>query len=1010
MGTDDPSGVYVTRGVWNHFELDVNFINNTVNAVYNSTPLVQNVSFSTASTTLGLYAFYAQPNATTDAGYFDNFSITASTGGNSATFTPTDMATLNGTQENSITLLTSANVSGSFPYLAADGGSAGQNMITVVGLVNNSGQWVGGTPQVVYNGVPSQGGSSGIATWSNLVVPSSSGTCQLWFQSYLTTSTSAAIGSFESSPPTVSGYLSGIVATVIVGNPPSFAPTAMATLNGTQENSITLAPSAYLSGSFPYLSADGGSPGQNVITVIGLVNNANQWVGGTPQIIYNGVPSQAGSTGTASWANMVVPSSQGTYQLWFQSFLTTSTSVIYSFEAAPPTASGDLAGIVATVVVGNPSSFTGGLTGRVLGNGSPLGNAKVRLENTSFYTNTMSNGTFSFSSIPSGNGYVLDVSAAGYNSARLTGMNVPIVNINNVGDILLTSIGGGAYTLKEMLNVNPAITTVEQGGTAYRYYCVLNASGNPQGGIAVSAQTSDGAAIPQNDVSSVWPGSVAGTSDGDAYGTVRIAVPASVLNQNGVIQTIQLSISGQVQKTFQAQVMPRQYAQIWKQKLGGGVSVGELLTAEVDSSSESDLYHNMVNGSVVSECISRIREDKLEAGIGFKLDASVSLASAEISGGTGLSAGSVLRSTYTFDPNSTDPTVNAMKLYTDLGNLLSDPTLNPVGNAIYGFVDSTIAPSALNSSLRSVEADLQAGPYAQINANLGVGLSDNVQVGVQGGASVSADLIGGYEQRFGNNSEVASVSGASGSVSDSLSIGLTLGNEDDNLQITSQNLSLAANYNVELLNKMWTHQGQNTSYRTESTRELDLGQGQPITVTAWQRYDPQTLYANYDRDFKETIEHTNGNIAANYQWSVYASETEIQGALGFDIGFGLNFNGELDRGVEEVGERGALFNSRYWPSESYSPITTDLFPTQSWLSIISQWGQNAVNLNAIGQVINQAFATIANTGNTLVQAGQAYLNIASGALNSGDQVVSSWVSGHGSHRFVGKTAGEVLIH
>jgi hypothetical protein len=271
-----------------------------------------------------------------------------------------------------------------------------------------------------------------------------------------------------------------------------------------------------------------------------------------------------------------------------------------------------------------------------------------------------------------------------------------------------------------------------------------------------------------------------------------------------------------------------------------------------------------------------------------------------------------------------------------------------VGNAIYNLVDSTIAPSFLNSNLRSVEADLQAGPYAQIDANIGVALSKVVQVGIQGGASVSADLIAGYEQRFGNNSEAASVGGASGSVSDSLNVGLTIGSEDDNLQITSQNLSLAANYDVKLLNKTWTHRGQNTSYRTESTRELDLGQGQPINVTAWQRYDPQSLYANYDRDFTKTIEQTNGNIAANYQWSVYASETEIQGALGFDIGFGLNFNGELDRGVEEVGERGALFNSRYWPSESYSPITADLFPTQSWLSIVSQWGQNAVNLNSFG--------------------------------------------------------------
>ena len=94
----------------------------------------------------------------------------------------------------------------------------------------------------------------------------------------------------------------------------------MATLNGTQENSITLLTGADLSGSFPYLAADDGSPGQNMITVMGLVNSAGQWVGGTPQVVYNAVPSQSGSSGTASWSNLIVPSSAGTYQLWFQSF------------------------------------------------------------------------------------------------------------------------------------------------------------------------------------------------------------------------------------------------------------------------------------------------------------------------------------------------------------------------------------------------------------------------------------------------------------------------------------------------------------------------------------------------------------------------------------------------------------------------------------------------------------------------------------------------------------------
>ena len=925
----------------------------------------------------------------------DNSYTKTITVGNPTTFILSDMATLNGTQENSITLVTSANLSGSFPYLATESGSGGQNMITVVGLVNNSGQWVGGTPRVVYNGIPASGGSSGTASWSNMTVPSSSGTCQLWFQSYLTTSTSSAINSFEASPPTSSGLLSGIVATVIVGNLPSFISTAMATLNGTQENSITLAPSAYLSGSFPYLAADGGSPGQNMITVMGLVNNAGQWVGGTPQIVYNGIPSQAGSSGTANWSNLTVPSSTGTYQLWFQSFLTTSASVIYSFEATPPTASGGLAGIAATVVVGNPSSFTGGLAGRVLGNGSPLGNAQVRLENTAFNTNTMSDGTFSFSNIPSGNGYVLDVSAAGYNSARLTGMNVPIVNINNVGDIPLTSIGG-PYTLKEMPNVNPAITTVEQGGTAYRYYCVLNASGNPQGGIPVSAQILNGAAIPQNDTSSFWPGSVAGVSDGNAYGTVRIAVPSSYLNSDGSVQTIQLSIGGQVQKTFQAQVAPRQYEQIWKQKLGSGISVGELITAGLDTSAESDLCHKIVGGSVSDESISRIKTVDATVGAGVDVGSSLSVstpnlnisAGNEVSAGANAFAAVNLRSTFSFDPNTTDPGQNAMKLYVDLGNVLSGAP-GPQA-AFYDFVESTIEPLFLNSNLRSVEGDVQVGGGYSGQVSFNIIDAGPAQVDFNASADASMEFIFGHEATFGSVSESAGVSGITASGSAMIGVIPSL-NFGDTVNLTlNNNLQWQTSYDVELLSRNWTKQGQSSPYRAESVRKLGLGVNQQNPVPAWQQYDPQNLYANYDRDFIETLEQTNGVNTTSYRWSVYAQEQELGVNLNLDLGLGVTLQGELDRGAEVVNQRGAISQSRYWPTETYPPMTADMLPTQSWPSILSQWGNYA--LGPIGQAINQAITTIANAGNTVVQAGQATLNVAEGALNSGAQVISSWAS------------------
>jgi hypothetical protein len=79
MGTDHPTGVSITRGVWNNYKLEVNFFNDTVSAFYNGATVLQGASFSSTGTTLGFYAFYAQgafPG--TDSGYFDNLSVTVS--------------------------------------------------------------------------------------------------------------------------------------------------------------------------------------------------------------------------------------------------------------------------------------------------------------------------------------------------------------------------------------------------------------------------------------------------------------------------------------------------------------------------------------------------------------------------------------------------------------------------------------------------------------------------------------------------------------------------------------------------------------------------------------------------------------------------------------------------------------------------------------------------------------------------------------------------------------------
>src|ERR1022692_5284225 len=57
-GISHSTGVFITRGTWNHYDLAVNFFNDTVSAFYNGNPVLSGASFAnTTGTTLGLVAF-----------------------------------------------------------------------------------------------------------------------------------------------------------------------------------------------------------------------------------------------------------------------------------------------------------------------------------------------------------------------------------------------------------------------------------------------------------------------------------------------------------------------------------------------------------------------------------------------------------------------------------------------------------------------------------------------------------------------------------------------------------------------------------------------------------------------------------------------------------------------------------------------------------------------------------------------------------------------------------------
>ena len=90
-------------------------------------------------------------------------------------------------------------------------------------------------------------------------------------------------------------------------------------------------------------------------------------------------------------------------------------------------------------------------------------------------------GGFNLTNIPAGAGYVVSVTAPGFASTNIA--NVPVtISPRNLGVITLRPLG--AHKVIPLVpDLNPAISKVEEGGVAYRYYRVVSADGKtPAGG------------------------------------------------------------------------------------------------------------------------------------------------------------------------------------------------------------------------------------------------------------------------------------------------------------------------------------------------------------------------------------------------------------------------------------------------------------------------------------------------------------------------------------------------
>ena len=640
---------------------------------------------------------------------------------------------------------------------------------------------------------------------------------------------------------------------------------------------------------------------------------------------------------------------------------------------------------------------TGTLTGLVQGNSTPLANAQVRIDGTAFTTSTAANGRFTLATVPAGSGYLLKVSAAGFASKSVPGVNVT-AGTTDLGTIQLAPLGGPYRLMPLQPDVNPPVTQVQAGGVAYRYYRLVpvKANDNP-GGTTVTLSLAGGGDIQQSGPtwddwqgynSHYWVGAQAGIADGN--GVVRLRIPASALGGPGASATLQAAVSGTVQQTFMVQVMPQRYDQVWRQQLGSGLSVDLLLHAGEDTSAQSEVRQTLVGGVLTGETIKRQRTADAKLGAEASIGSSLSVSTADYRFGGGLEVGAGadafvavnVSSSVGFDPYSTNAGQNAMKLYVDLGNVLSE-MLGPA-SVVYDYVDTHIAAPFLASRLQSAEGDVQVGGEAQGEVVFG-GTFGPMQADFQANAS------GGQQAIFGTAAapgETATVTGVAGSWSAVASGGLVL--NPYGLRGGLPDLGSffkAGGESIEMLRKNWTRTGQGSSYRSEVILFDALGAGQQNPTETWQLYDPPALYGAYGREFTETIEQPNGSAVATYSRAVYAGQQQFGVNLDLDFGIGVSLQGELDRGAEVVNERGAIAQSCYWPTESYPPLTAAQFPTQPLSALLSQWGKNATAI--IWQALNAFGTSVASGADTVIQAGSgAVLRIGQGAMSAGSWVVT----------------------
>jgi len=682
----------------------------------------------------------------------------------------------------------------------------------------------------------------------------------------------------------------------------------------------------------------------------------------------------------------------------------------------------------------------GGIRGRVLAAQQPIAGAEVTIEGQEGSAQTAADGGFEWTGIPAGSGYVLWIGAPGFLGKRIDGVRVTS-SILNLGDIVLTPLRSGLALVRLDPDVNPGVSEVGPNGIAYRYYRVVDSAGRPAGGQVVQVRRSDGIWVPQvEERSHDWAGRTPGVADGD--GLVRVAVPADFVgSQTGDERQFNITISGQDTGVgFSVRRIASEYDQVWKHKVGGGVS-GKVTVLQVGGKGafETVVRRTLASGIADHETITRQREVEIkvgvEAGAGVKI---VAGATGEIGAGGLVSAD--LWSAYRFDPESTSASENAMKLYVALG----DELMLGTGPAmpLFNFLRTTIEPMFLDTHLEAAGGEVRLGSYVEGGFMVGMKAGKKTRVGLVGEASGERAMLAGYEERYLAPAHSRISVGLATRGQAALSVGAAFGTKkkSKDLQLSLFDVgrdtqfrgSLVSDYRslrlrrveldqsvtlgtsdspkLKLYQKFYVGAALDAGRRVEWGEKLsfalpDEGALERLSVEApiWDLMtsgDLQGTVFGTDQPAAMTAavlaSAFNDGTSLDYNRSVYAAD-ELSVDLGFKLdpavaALGISIEGGIERGAEMVNEKGRIWRYKRMALEAYPGMTDASFPNQSILELEARWAINAASV--FKDLLHEAVDAVKEVGETIVEIGsgvaKGVLKLNPATMAAGAIIESQW--------------------